>query len=83
MTSRFEFPATVTDYDSFMRWAYDQPYDKNACESCGGSGVVGYQCCNGYECSCHGMPIDFGACDDCDKGQEAAVAIRALKAQQQ
>lgn len=38
---------------------YHDPHD---CERCGGIGVEPVMCCDGRECGCMAMPIDFRTC---------------------
>ncbi len=55
--------------DPYSQWMYDCYQQLKAvtfcydlCDKCGGTGVHAVQCCNGYECGCMGMPVDFEAC---------------------
>lgn len=59
---------TALPYPEFMRGMCNAPWDYDKCKSCGGNGFRPVICCNGFECGCMGMPVDFVACDcDCDK----------------
>ena len=49
-------------YCQFMKACYSLPFDISKCEDCGGSGVVPDMCCNGMECGCMGLPVDYGPC---------------------
>ena len=53
------------DYSKFMRAMINAPWDDDKCGTCGGNGLKAVYCCNGFECSCRGMPIDFVRCDKC------------------
>jgi hypothetical protein len=33
------------------------------CEKCFGIGAVGVRCCDGRECGCMGMAVDYQPCD--------------------
>lgn len=36
------------------------------CSNCGGTGLNPSYCCSGFECGCHGQPIDFTYhCNEC------------------
>lgn len=45
---------------------YKKYYNKDGCKSCNDTGCIPVYCCNGYECNCMGMPIDFIlSCEKC------------------
>ena len=60
----------MNDYVSFMQYCYygNHKYNRKKCVECGGIGLTPEMCCNGYECGCQGMPIDFKVgCDRCGR----------------
>ena len=51
----------------YMRGLCRAPGDYNICKECGGIGLKPIYCCDGRECGCYGLPIDFV---DCECGTE-------------
>lgn len=53
---------TEDDFVLFMKRCYDYlklNYDYSICNDCGGTGLSAIMCCNGKDCGCHGLPMDF------------------------
>lgn len=50
------------EFYQFMTAMMSAPFDKDKCDDCGGLGLKQVICCNGFECGCRGMPIDFTEC---------------------
>lgn len=46
----------------FMNGLSNAPWDNRICKDCGGTGWKAVMCCNGQECGCMGMPVDFKQC---------------------
>lgn len=57
-----EYGVEPIGYPEFMRGMCNAPWDDDKCGSCGGAGLKAVYCCNGAECGCRGMPIDFVVC---------------------
>lgn len=54
------------DYPEFMRASMKYTslhWNDDECGVCGGSGLHAKFCCNGFECGCQGMPVDFEQCE--------------------
>lgn len=52
------------DYPTMMRGLTNIKFDYEKCATCGGLGLMPIMCCNGHECGCMGMPVDYAECDD-------------------
>lgn len=50
------------DYCTMMSGLCSAPWDDDKCGVCGGVGLKPIICCNGFECGCRGMPVDFKEC---------------------
>lgn len=49
-------------FTEFMRGMGSAPWEPQICEDCGGNGLKPVMCCDGRECGCMGMPVDFEPC---------------------
>jgi hypothetical protein len=47
----------------YMRGMCKAPWDDDKCGMCGGVGMKPTYCCNGSDCGCRGMPVDFLPCN--------------------
>jgi hypothetical protein len=63
-------------YHEFMSGMCNAPWDDDKCGKCGGIGLKPVWCCNGLECGCRGMPVDFVECD-CGCTQPTEEQIRS------
>lgn len=52
-------------FSEFMLGMVNAPFDHNVCDKCGGLGAEPVMCCDGRECGCRGMPVDFRKCNSC------------------
>jgi len=52
----------MIEFREFMLGLMSAPFDYAKCKKCGGVGLAAVTCCNGLECGCQGMPIDFKPC---------------------
>lgn len=54
-----------TDFGEFMTAMCNAPknLDPNACDKCNGYGLEAKHCCNGVDCGCWGLPIDYTPCE--------------------
>jgi hypothetical protein len=44
--------------------------DYKICDVCGGTGIKAVVCCNGQDCACMGLPVDFEMnCSNCGRRQ--------------
>ena len=60
----FEHPSgTYVDFVTFMYGLINADYERTNCKECYGLGAVPDMCCTGFDCGCHGMPVDFQLCD--------------------
>ena len=50
------------DFRTYMRGLCNAPWDNDKCGDCGGTGLTPEICCNGTNCGCLGLPIDFTEC---------------------
>jgi len=50
------------DFVEFMAGMNSAPWEYQICEHCGGNGLKPVMCCDGRECGCMGMPVDFILC---------------------
>lgn len=64
------------DFSEFMQGMINAPFTESICKTCGGTGFKPVMCCNGYECGCHGLPVDFQECDKCKSEKLSDDAIR-------
>ncbi len=64
----------MEDKRTYSKWMpdvyeyYCDNFDSTKCSECGGTGIVPQGCCDGRECGCMGMPVDFDViCAKCKK----------------
>lgn len=52
------------DFGDYMRALDRMPaVAGHPCDKCFGLGVVAVRCCDGRECGCYGMAVDYTPCD--------------------
>jgi hypothetical protein len=52
------------DFGDYMRAMDKLPgVPDHPCNECCGTGAVAMMCCNGRECGCMGLPVDYQPCE--------------------
>ena len=66
------------NFSEFMLGMTNASFNESICKACGGTGFKPVMCCNGAECGCHGMPVDFQECKTCESEKLSDDAIRSF-----